>query len=57
MAAVRILDNAGIVPVNLGLRHPSLDDAFLSLTGRSTDDDAGPSTTTPTSPQPARSPA
>jgi ABC-2 type transport system ATP-binding protein len=56
MAAVRILDNAGIVPVNLGLRQPSLDDVFLALTGRSTDDD-GPSTTTPPSPQPARSPA
>ena len=56
MAAVRILDNAGIVPVSLGLGQPSLDDVFLALTGRSTDDD-GPSTTTPTSPQPARSPA
>ena len=56
MAAVRTLDNAGIVPVNLGLRQPSLDDVFLSLTGRSTDD-GGPSTTTPTSPPPARSPA
>jgi ABC-type multidrug transport system ATPase subunit len=56
MAAVRILDNAAIVPVSLGLRQPSLDDVFLALTGRSTDDD-GPSTTTPTSPQPARSPA
>jgi daunorubicin resistance ABC transporter ATP-binding subunit len=55
MAAVRILDNAGIMPVNLGLRQPSLDDVFLSLTGRTTDD--GPATTTPTSPQPARSPA
>jgi hypothetical protein len=56
MAAVRILDNAGIMPVNLGLRQPSLDDVFLALTGRNTDDD-GPSTTTPPSPQPARSPA
>ena len=56
MAAVRILDNAGIVPVSLGLRQPSLDDVFLALTGRSTDDDGRP-TTTPTSPQPARSPA
>ena len=56
MAAVRILDNAGTVPVSLGLRQPSLDDVFLSLTGRSTDD-GGPSTTTPTSPPPARSPA
>ena len=56
MAAVRILDNAGIAPVNLGVRQPSLDDVFLALTGRSTDDD-GPAATTPTGPQPARSPA
>jgi ABC-2 type transport system ATP-binding protein len=54
MTAVRILDNAGIVPVNLALRQPSLDDVFLALTGRSTDDD--PSATTAPSPQPARSP-
>src|SRR5712692_6540733 len=39
MAALRLLDTAGIVPVDLGLRRPSLDDVFLSLTGRSTDDD------------------
>jgi len=56
MAAVRILDNAGIVPVNLGLRQPSLDEVFLSLTGRGTDDD-GRSTTTPSSLQPPRTPA
>jgi len=59
MTAVRILDSAGIVPVNLGLRRPSLDDVFLSLTGRSTSDDkaGGPSTTTSRTPQPERSPA
>src|SRR5690348_6337762 len=36
MAALRSLDTAGIVPVDLGLRRPSLDDVFLALTGRST---------------------
>jgi ABC-2 type transport system ATP-binding protein len=52
MAALRILDAAGIVPVDLGLRRPSLDDVFLSLTGRSTGDDdlAVPLTTTPRTP-------
>ena len=39
MAALRTLDAAEIVPVDLGLRRPSLDDVFLSLTGRSTGDD------------------
>ncbi len=59
MAALRILDAAGIIPVDLGLRRPSLDDVFLSLTGRSTGDDdlAVPLTTTPRTPQPTRSPA
>jgi ABC-2 type transporter len=52
MAALRILDAAGIVPVDLGLRRPSLDELFLSLTGRSTGDDdlAVPLTTTPAPP-------
>jgi ABC-2 type transport system ATP-binding protein len=59
MAALRILDTAGIVPVDLGLRRPSLDDVFLSLTGRSTGDDdlAAPLATTPRAPRPARSAA
>jgi ABC-type multidrug transport system ATPase subunit len=59
MAALRILDTAGIVPVDLGLRRPSLDDVFLSLTGRSTgDDDLAPAlTTTPRGRGPARSAA
>jgi ABC-2 type transport system ATP-binding protein len=57
MAALRILDTAGIVPVDLGLRRPSLDDVFLSLTGRSTGDDdlAAPPATTSRTPQPAGS--
>jgi len=59
MTALRILDTAGIVPVDLGLRRPSLDDVFLSLTGRSTGDDdlAARLATTPRTPRPARSAA
>ncbi|GED96489.1 ATP-binding cassette domain-containing protein [Gordonia crocea] len=37
-AAVRILDEAGIVPDDIGLRNPTLDDVFLALTGQSTTD-------------------
>ena len=33
MAAVRILDRAGIVPLDITVREPSLDDVFLALTG------------------------
>jgi ABC-2 type transport system ATP-binding protein len=34
MSAVRRLDEQGIVPSDLSLRQPSLDDVFLALTGR-----------------------
>ena len=34
MSAVRRLDELGIVPSDLSLRRPSLDDVFLALTGR-----------------------
>jgi ABC-2 type transport system ATP-binding protein len=34
MSAVRRLDEEGIVPSDLSLRQPSLDDVFLALTGR-----------------------
>jgi ABC-2 type transport system ATP-binding protein len=34
MSAVRRLDEIGIVPSDLSLRRPSLDDVFLALTGR-----------------------
>ena len=34
MSAVRRLDELGIVPGDLSLRRPSLDDVFLALTGR-----------------------
>jgi ABC-2 type transport system ATP-binding protein len=47
MAALRALDQAGIMPNDLGLRRPSLDDVFLSLTGRTAgeeDSDAPPPT-------------
>ena len=35
--ALRVLDNAGIGIDDVGLRRPTLDDVFLSLTGRSAD--------------------
>ncbi|MEX1217459.1 MAG: ATP-binding cassette domain-containing protein [Acidimicrobiales bacterium] len=34
MDALRLLDEAGLVPSSMVLREPSLDDVFLSLTGR-----------------------
>ncbi|CAN5252948.1 daunorubicin resistance protein DrrA family ABC transporter ATP-binding protein [soil metagenome] len=41
MEALRTLDGAGLAPVGVALREPSLDDVFLSLTGRrASDDDA-----------------
>jgi ABC-2 type transport system ATP-binding protein len=47
MTALRHLDHAGITPTDLGLRHPSLDDVFLSLTGRNTaDEELEPASTT-----------
>ena len=45
MAAVRLLDRAGIIPTDIGVRRPSLDDAFLALTGRSADDAEVPAPT------------
>ncbi|MEW6582302.1 MAG: ATP-binding cassette domain-containing protein [Actinomycetota bacterium] len=33
LEAVRALDGAGLVPVRVGIREPTLDDVFLSLTG------------------------
>jgi ABC-2 type transport system ATP-binding protein len=38
MAGLRSLDQAGIVPAAFTLREPSLDDVFLALTGRRTED-------------------
>jgi hypothetical protein len=37
MAAVRVLDRAGIAPLDIGVRSPSLDDVFLALTGPNDD--------------------
>jgi len=33
MSSLRALDGAGIEPLNLAVREPSLDDVFLALTG------------------------
>jgi ABC-2 type transport system ATP-binding protein len=38
-AAVRVLDRAGILVDDVQVHQPSLDDVFLALTGRETDDD------------------
>jgi ABC-2 type transport system ATP-binding protein len=38
--ALRRLDDAGVSVLDVGLRRPTLDDVFLSLTGRTTADDA-----------------
>ncbi|HYH11442.1 MAG TPA: ATP-binding cassette domain-containing protein [Thermomicrobiales bacterium] len=42
--AVRRLDAAGLEVVDLSLRRPTLDDVFLTLTGRAAEDDAEAST-------------
>jgi ABC-2 type transport system ATP-binding protein len=41
MDAVRILDRAHITPLDIGVRSPSLDDVFLALTGRSSEEREG----------------
>ena len=40
--ALRELDANGIVPATLTVRQPSLDDVFLSLTGRHVEPDPDP---------------
>lgn len=37
-AAVRVLDDAGIEVVDVSVRHPTLDDVFLQLTGKPAED-------------------
>ena len=44
--AVRRLDEADVVVIDLGLRRPSLDEVFLALTGR-------PAEAPPSEPRPA----
>jgi ABC-2 type transport system ATP-binding protein len=39
LAAVRKLDEAGVEPIAVTVREPSLDDVFLTLTGRATESD------------------
>lgn len=38
---MRVLDDGGVKVRSLNIAHPSLDDVFLTLTGRSLRDDAG----------------
>ncbi|GAB08309.1 putative multidrug ABC transporter ATP-binding protein [Gordonia araii NBRC 100433] len=38
-AVVRVFDEHGIVPDDIGLRHPTLDDVFLALTGQAAESD------------------
>ncbi len=42
VAAVRALDAAGLEPATAAVREPSLDDVFLTLTGRHAPDEAAP---------------
>ena len=42
VAAIRELDAAGITVQDVGLRRPTLDDVFLSLTGHAAEIEAGP---------------
>jgi ABC-2 type transport system ATP-binding protein len=41
VAAIRELDAAGIAVQDVGLRRPTLDDVFLSLTGHAAEIEAG----------------
>src|SRR6187401_2492759 len=41
VAAIRELDAAGVVVSDIGLRRPTLDDVFLSLTGHAAEEAAG----------------
>ena len=47
--ALRVLDDAGIGIDDVGLRRPTLDDVFLSLTGHASEEDTPP----PDTPEPA----
>jgi len=41
LEAVRRFDDAAIIVEDIGIRRPTLDDAFLSLTGHRAEDDSG----------------
>ncbi len=45
MTALRNLDSAGVKVLDVGLRRPTLDDVFLTLTGHVAEPDAGPAVT------------
>jgi daunorubicin resistance ABC transporter ATP-binding subunit len=47
MASLRALDQAGITPAAFALREPSLDDVFLALTGRRTEEETEPGADAP----------
>jgi ABC-2 type transport system ATP-binding protein len=40
MTTLRRLDDRGVTVLDIGMRRPTLDDVFLTLTGRATEDDA-----------------
>jgi ABC-2 type transport system ATP-binding protein len=43
-AAVRVVEGLGVEVDDIGLRRPTLDEVFLTLTGRPAADDAGDDT-------------
>ncbi len=47
IATVRALDGAGLEPATAAVREPSLDDVFLTLTGRHAPDEAAPAAAAP----------
>jgi ABC-2 type transport system ATP-binding protein len=51
--ALRRLDDAGIAVTDVGVRRPTLDDVFLTLTGRPAEPEPGPGT----APDPAQDPS
>ena len=45
--ALGLLEEGAVSVVDAGIRHPTLDDVFLTLTGHDTGDEKGPSVGTP----------
>ena len=54
MAALRSLDAAGVEIDDIALRQPTLDEVFLALTGRPTDDDTTDATRRCARPEPRK---